>query len=98
MELQTPNEEAMIRVAVADLDDEFTSVDRSHIEATVRRVVRDLFVRARVKIFVGIIAERQARTELQHARAESESPVDHAVRARQSSHGVSDPSIGRPPR
>ena len=59
----------MIRVAVADLDDRFTSIDPSRIETTVRRLVRDLFAHARVKIFVGIIAERHARTELETVEA-----------------------------
>lgn len=65
MELQAPDEEAMVRVAVADLDDQFAGIDRSHIEATVRRLVGVWLARARVKIFVGIIAERHAREELQ---------------------------------
>lgn len=67
MELQAPDEESMIRVAVADLDNRFASIDPSRIESTVRRLVRDLFAHARVKIFIGIIAERHARSELQHA-------------------------------
>jgi hypothetical protein len=71
MELQARDEEAMIRVAVADLDDQFASIDRSRIEVTVRRLVREWFGRARVKIFVGIIAERHARTELQQALREN---------------------------
>jgi hypothetical protein len=65
MDLQAPDEERMVRVAVADLDDRFTSVDRSRIESTVRRVVHDWFVQARVKNFVGIIAERHARAEIE---------------------------------
>ena len=57
----------MIKVAVADLEDRFASIDTSHIEATVRRLVNDAFADARVKTFVGIIAERRARAELQQA-------------------------------
>ena len=64
MEPQAPDEETMVKVAVADLDDRFRSIDRPRIEATVRRFVRDLLARARVKTFVGIIAERAARAEL----------------------------------
>ena len=66
MELQAPDEEAMVRVAVQHLADRFESLERTRIESTVRRVVNDLFARARVKIYVGIIAERGARAELQH--------------------------------
>jgi hypothetical protein len=65
MELQAPDEEAMIRIAVADLDDRFATIGRSRIEGTVRRLVHEWFTRAHVKVFVGIIAERHARTELQ---------------------------------
>ena len=53
MEPQAPDEETMVKVAVADLDDRFRSIDRPRIEATVRRFVRDLLARARVKTFVG---------------------------------------------
>lgn len=65
MDLQPPDEESMVRVAVADLDHRFASIDRSRIETTVRRLVRVWFARARVKNFVGLIAERHAREELQ---------------------------------
>jgi hypothetical protein len=67
MELQSPNEESMIRVAVADLDDRFASIDRARIEGTVRRLVHEWFERAHVKNFVGIIAERHARSELEQS-------------------------------
>jgi hypothetical protein len=65
MNLQPPNEETMVKVAVADLEDQFAAVDPSRIEATVRRLVHSWFTRARVKSFVGIIAERHARAELE---------------------------------
>ena len=65
MNLQSPTEETMVKVAVADLEDQFATVDPSRIEATVRRLVHSWFTRARVKSFVGIIAERQARAELE---------------------------------
>ena len=71
MELQTPDEETMVRSAVADLDDRFSSIDTIRIESTVRRLVRTWFARARVKNFVGIIAERHAREELQEIAAAS---------------------------
>jgi hypothetical protein len=65
MNLQAPNEETMVKVAVADLEEQFATVDPSRIEATVRRLVHSWFTRARVKSFVGIIAERHARAELE---------------------------------
>jgi hypothetical protein len=65
MDLQAPDEESMVRVAVAELDDRFTTVDRSRIESTVRRLVHDWLARARIKTFVGIIAGRHARSEIE---------------------------------
>ena len=65
MELQPSDEESIVRTAVADLGRRFATVDRSRIETTVRRRVGDLFAGARVKTYVGIIAERHAREELQ---------------------------------
>jgi hypothetical protein len=65
MELQALNEETMIKIAVANLEDRFATVDRPNIEATVRRFVIDEYARAHVKNFVGVIAERRARIELQ---------------------------------
>lgn len=61
---RVPDEEAMVRAAVANLVDSF-AIDAREIEATVRRFVTEWFERARVKTFVGIIAERHARMELQ---------------------------------
>ena len=55
----------MVRVAVADLGRRFTAVDSVRIETTVRRRVGELLPQARVKTFVGVIAERQAREGLQ---------------------------------
>jgi hypothetical protein len=72
MDLQAPDEESMIRAAVTALDGRFASIEPSRIEAVVRRLVRDLFARARVKTFVGVIAERYARAELLQLRTESE--------------------------
>ena len=65
MELQPSDEESIVRVAIADLGRRFASVDPSRIETTVRRRVGELFAGARVKTYVGIIAERHARDELQ---------------------------------
>ncbi len=59
-----PEEEVIVRAAVANLADHF-AIDAPDIEATVRRFVKEWFARARVKTFVGIIAERHARVELQ---------------------------------
>jgi hypothetical protein len=65
MDLQPPDEETMVRVAVADLENRLEAVEPARIEATVRRNVHALFTRARVKSFVGIIAERHAQAELE---------------------------------
>ena len=69
MELKAPDEESMVRAAVDHLRDRFRSTDTSRVEATVRRHVHDVSARARVKPFVGIIAERHARAELQRISA-----------------------------
>jgi len=74
MEPQAPDEETLVKVAVADLDEQFESIDRPRIEATVRRLVRELLARARVKNFVGIIAERRARAELRKIAPDSREP------------------------
>jgi hypothetical protein len=71
MEPHAPDEETMVKVAVTDLDGRFESIDRSRIEATVRPLVRDLFERARAKTFVGIIAERRAKSELKKLARET---------------------------
>ena len=71
MELQPVSEETMVEVAVAHLDARFPTVDRDEIDLTVRRVVRASFERARVTTFVGILAERQARAELEAELAKS---------------------------
>ena len=65
MELQSSHDEIMVRIATAALADQFATLERSHIEATVQRHVSELHSRARVTTFVGIIAERHARDELQ---------------------------------
>lgn len=74
MELRAPDEETMVKVAVSDLNDRFESIDRSQIETTVRPLVHDLFTRARVKGFVGILAERHARAELRQNAHETPPP------------------------
>ncbi len=60
----------MIRAAVANLASRFASIDTSRIEDVVRRFVDELFERSQVKTFVGVIAERRARVELQAIRVE----------------------------
>ena len=73
------DEEAMVRAAVANLVDRF-AIDAREVETTVRRFVTEWFQRARVKTFVGIIAERHARMELQRIpiRQDSQPGGKHA--------------------
>ena len=71
MEPQAPDEETLVKVAVTDLDGRFESIDRSKIEATVRPLVHDLFAGARVKTYVGVIAERRAQAELKRFARET---------------------------
>jgi hypothetical protein len=60
-----PDEDTMVHVAVEDLAGRLPSVARPNIEASVRRWVRHWQERARVQTFVGVIAERDARRELE---------------------------------
>ena len=62
---QTSTPDAIVRVAAAHLADRFASVDAERIEATVRRHVEERCANARVTNFVGILAERDARAELE---------------------------------
>ena len=71
MELRAPDEETMVRAAVADLDRRFSTIDTPRIESTVRRLIGEWFAQSRVKSFVGIIAERHARMELRRLGRES---------------------------
>jgi hypothetical protein len=60
-----PDEDALVRVASANLKDRFEQVEPQHIEWVVRRAVKALCDRSRVKAFVGILAERRARRLLE---------------------------------
>jgi len=65
MELKTPSEDAMVHTAAAGLERRFPTLSRPRIEDAVRRWIRKLCARSRVTTFVGIIAERRARVDLQ---------------------------------
>ena len=65
MESQSSSDDIVVRNTAAALTDQFARLDRSQIEATVQRHFTELRARARITTFVGIIAERHARAELQ---------------------------------
>ncbi len=67
MQPQSPDEQTLVKVAVAELEDRFPSLGPARIEPVVARQVHRWFVRARVKTYVGIIAGREARCELERA-------------------------------
>jgi hypothetical protein len=69
VEVPAQDENTTIRIATERLDDRFDEVPRREIEATVRRRLRELAARSRVHSFLGIIAERQARAELEDRMA-----------------------------
>ena len=72
-----PDEETMVKVAVADLGPRFPGVARSRIESVVRRIVQRWSGRARIKTYIGIISWRQAREELEdEVGASSPTPID----------------------
>ena len=68
-ELLSPDEKTLVKVAVADLGDRFPSLGHSRIERVVSREVHRWFVRARIKTYVGIIAGREARSDLERSSA-----------------------------
>jgi len=68
MDLKAPDEESMVKVAVAHLGDKFGLIEPSRIEDTARRVVHRCYAKSRVKIYVGIFAEQHASAELQQLR------------------------------
>jgi hypothetical protein len=65
MELHSATEASMIRSAVSNLAERFTTVDQARIESTVERRVQERRANARITTYVGIIAEREARAELE---------------------------------
>jgi hypothetical protein len=65
MELEGSNDDIAVQIVTAALADQFARLERSHIEATVQRHLDELHARARVTTYIGIIAERHAREELQ---------------------------------
>jgi hypothetical protein len=65
MELKPPSEDAMVHTASAGLERRFPTVSKPRIEDVVRRWIRKLRARSRVQAFIGILAERRARAELQ---------------------------------
>ena len=67
MKSSDPDEASIVRVAVTHLDTRFPSLSTSQIESVVRPRVHDRLEHSRVKNFVGILAERDARTELERA-------------------------------
>jgi hypothetical protein len=69
VELKAPDEDAMIRAAVAELEDQFDDVDTPVIDAVVRRHMDRRFAESRVKTYIGIFAERDARAELKRSGA-----------------------------
>ena len=65
MELQPLDEDSIVNRATDELRDQFADLDGHHVEETVRRVVHDSYANARVKNYVGVIAQRRARDALQ---------------------------------
>ena len=59
----------MVKIATADVERRFPTLDRPHVEATVRSSVHRWCERARVKTFVPIIAARDARAVIERELA-----------------------------
>ncbi len=58
----------MVSVATGNLRRRFPTIEPARIETVVQQRVREWCARARIKHFVGIIAERDARNELTDRR------------------------------
>lgn len=65
MELPSANEASMVRTAVSNLEERFATIDHDRIASTVERRVQERCANARITTFIGIIAEREARAELE---------------------------------
>ena len=65
-----PDEPTMVKIATADVERRYPTLDRSHLEATVRSSVHRWCERSRVKTFVPIIAARDARAVIERELAE----------------------------
>jgi hypothetical protein len=65
----TVDEEAMVRVAVAAVDQKCGSGEQPQVEDAIRRDVHQLFEHARIKAYVGVIAGRHALEALRAERA-----------------------------
>jgi hypothetical protein len=72
VEIPTADEASMVRAAVSNLEERFATIDHDRIASTVQRRVQERCANARVTTFVGIIAEREARAELDLVQAECE--------------------------
>ena len=72
MEPKAPDEAGMIKAAVAELDSQFDDIDTPVIDAVVRRHLDRRFTNSRIKTYVGIFAERDARAELRKALSDNE--------------------------
>jgi hypothetical protein len=95
----TPDEATQVDVAVADLRDRFPEVGPDHIESTVRRLVHQWFLQARITTYVGIIAGRQARAELAALGTRGVDPhhVDQTARSGNSARVLSARSAANDP-
>jgi len=65
-----PDTDAIVRAAVSDLAPR-VDADRDRVEQAVRKHVDELFEHARVKTFVGVLAQRRALVELRAPDAPS---------------------------
>lgn len=64
MDLGAQDETAMAQLAARDLQQQFTEVNADDVDALVREFVQRRFEAARIKAFVGVLAERDARAEI----------------------------------
>jgi hypothetical protein len=67
MQVQQPNEDALVRNATERVSATEPRVERDRVERRVREIVHDLCAHSRVTNFIGVIAERRAREELRRS-------------------------------
>lgn len=82
MKLPLANEASIVRTAVSNLEERFANIEHDRIASTVERRVQERYANARITTFVGIIAERDARAELERELVQREDSSKSAASSR----------------
>ncbi len=82
MKLPLANEASIVRTAVSNLEERFANIEHDRTASTVERRVQERYANARITTFVGIIAERDARAELERELVQREDSSKSAASSR----------------